>query len=236
MGKQAAEQSTKDIAKMKREHCTDCRRQARGDYERFQSCVHQYGLDAAPSSDVYFTGGWTPYFVIRTSSDPSALAPTLVEEIHKADANLPVTHVMTVDNLLADSVSPRRFSMSMLGLFAALALLLAAVGIYGVMSYIVSLRTNEIGIRMALGARPRDIRRVIIRLGAGLALVGIAIGTAGAFALTKLLSSLLYDVKPSDPLTFTGVAVILVSTALLACYIPARRAMRVDPIVALRHE
>jgi putative ABC transport system permease protein len=198
--------------------------------------VHQYGLDAAPSYDVYFTGGWTPYFVIRTSSDPSVLAPTLVEEIHKADANLPVTHVMTVDNLLADSVSPRRFSMSMLGLFAALALLLAAVGIYGVMSYIVSLRTNEIGIRMALGAKPRDIRRIIIRRGARLALVGIAIGTAGAFVLTKLLSSLLYDVKPGDPVTFAGVAVILVATALVACYIPARRAMRVDPIVALRHE
>ena len=198
--------------------------------------VHQYGLDAAPSYDVYFTGGWTPYFVVRTSSDPSTLAPSLIEEIRKTDANLPVTHVMTVDTLLADSVSPRRFSMSMLGLFAALALLLAAVGIYGVMSYIVSLRTNEIGIRMALGAKPRDIQRVIIRRGAGLALLGIAIGAAGAFVLTKLLSSLLYAVKPSDPLTFTGVAVILVSTALLACYIPARRAMRVDPMVALRHE
>jgi predicted permease len=198
--------------------------------------VHQYGLDAAASYDVYFTGGWTPYFVILTSSDPSLLAPSLVEEIHKADANLPVTHVMTLDNLLADSVASRRFSMSTLGLFAALALLLAAVGIYGVMSYIVSLRTNEIGIRMALGAGPRDIRRVIIRRGAGLAFVGIGIGTAGAFALTKLLSSLLYAVKPTDPLTFTGVAGILALTALLACYIPARRAMRLDPMVALRHE
>ena len=198
--------------------------------------VHQYGLDAAPSYDVYFAGGWTPSVVIRTSSDPSLLAPLLVDEIHKADANLPVTHVMTVDNLLADSVSPRRFSMSMLGMFAALALLLAAVGIYGVMSYIVNLRTNEIAIRMALGARPRDIRRVIIGRGASLAFIGIAIGTVVAFVMTKLLSSLLYGVKPTDPLTFAGVAAILASTALLACYIPARRAMRVDPITALRHE
>jgi len=198
--------------------------------------VHQYGLEAAPGFDVYFTGGWTPYFVVRTSGDPAALTQSIVNEIHKADANLPVTRVMTLDNLLADSVSPRRFSMSLLGILAILALLLAAVGIYGVMSYVVSLRTNEIGIRMALGARPRDIRRMVIGRGAALALVGVAIGTAGALALTKLLASLLYDVKPADPLTFAAVALILGLTALLACYIPAARAMRVDPIVALRHE
>lgn len=198
--------------------------------------VHQYGLEAAPGFDVYFTGGWTPYFVIRTSGDPAALAQSIVDEIHKADANLPVTRLMTLDNLLADSVSPRRFSMSLLGMFAILALLLAAVGVYGVMSYVVSLRTNEIGIRMALGARPRDIRRMVIRRGAALALVGVAIGTAGALALTKLLASLLYDVKPADPLTFAAVALVLGLTALLACYLPAVRAMRVDPIVALRHE
>ena len=198
--------------------------------------VHQYGLDASPSYDVYFTGGWTPYFVIRTSGEPASLTPSVIEEIHRVDANLPVTHVMALDNLLADSVSPRRFSMSMLGIFAALALLLAAVGIYGVMNYIVSLRTNEIGIRMALGASPRDIQRVVILRGGSLVVAGIVIGAAGAFVLTKLLSSLLYDVKPADPLTFTGVAAILAFTALLACYIPARRAMRVEPMVALRHE
>jgi putative ABC transport system permease protein len=198
--------------------------------------VHQYGLDASPSYDVYFTGGWTPHFVIRTSRDPSALASSIIQEIHRVNPNLPVTQVMTLDNLLADSVSPRRFSMSMLGIFAALALLLAAVGIYGVMSYIVSLRTNEIGIRMALGAKPADIRRIIVRRGAGLALVGVAIGTGGALALTKLLSSLLYSVKPTDPLTFAAVGAILASAALVACYVPASRAMRVDPMVALRHE
>jgi putative ABC transport system permease protein len=124
----------------------------------------------------------------------------------------------------------------LLGTFAILALLLAAVGIYGVMSYLVSLRTSEIGIRMALGAQPHDIRRLIMRRGAALALVGVAIGITGSVALTKLLSSLLYSVKPTDPLTFAGVALILAFTALLGCYVPARRAVRVDPIIALRHE
>jgi putative ABC transport system permease protein len=198
--------------------------------------VHQYGLEATPTLDVYFTGGWTQYTVIRTASDPAALAEAAVGEVHNFDPNLPVTHVMTLDNLFSDSVSPRRFSTFLLGVFAGLALLLAAMGIYGVMSYVVSLRTNEIGIRMALGAQPRDIWRLVIGRGAQLALAGVALGIVGAFALTKLISSLLYAVKPTDPLTFGGVALLLVSVALLACYVPARRAMRVDPMVALRYE
>jgi putative ABC transport system permease protein len=198
--------------------------------------VHQYGLDSSPGYDVYFTGGWTPQFVIHTSADPVALAHSAVDEIHKFDANLPVTQITTLDNLLAGSLSPRRFSMTLLGTFAALALLLAAAGIYGVMSYIVSLRINEIGVRMALGAQPHDVWRLIIGRGATLALVGVAIGSTGALALTKLLAGLLYAVKPWDPFTFLGVAVLLGLIALLACYVPARRAMRVDPIVALRHE
>ncbi|HKN74952.1 MAG TPA: ABC transporter permease [Candidatus Acidoferrum sp.] len=198
--------------------------------------VHQYGLEAAPTLDIYFAGGWTQYVVIRTASDPVAMAQTAIGEVHKFDPTLPVTHVMTLDNLLADSVSPRRFSTFLLGIFAALALLLAAMGIYGVMTYVVSLRTNEIGIRMALGAQPRDIWRLVIGRGAQLAFAGVAFGLVGAFALTKLISSLLYGVKPTDPLTFGGVAFLLVSVALLACYVPARRAMRVDPMVALRYE
>jgi putative ABC transport system permease protein len=198
--------------------------------------VHQYGLDAPPTLDVYWSEGWPRYMVIRTASDPAALAQTAIGEIHKFDPNLPVTHVMTLDNLFSDSVSPRRFSTFLLGIFAGLALLLAAMGIYGVMSYVVSLRTNEIGIRMALGAQPRDIWRLVIGRGAQLALAGVALGLIGAFALTKLIASLLYGVKPTDPLTFGGVALLLVGVALLACYVPARRAMRVDPMVALRYE
>jgi putative ABC transport system permease protein len=198
--------------------------------------VHQYGLDAPPTLDVYWSQGWPRYIVIRTASDPAALAQTAIGVIHKFDSNLPVTHVMTLDALFSDSVSPRRFSTFLLGVFAGLALLLAAMGIYGVMSYVVSLRTNEIGIRMALGAQPDDIWRLVIGRGAQLAFAGVALGLVGAFALTKLISSLLYGVKPTDPVTFGGVALLLVSVALLACYVPARRAMRVDPMVALRYE
>ena len=198
--------------------------------------VHQYGLEGAPTLDIYFTGGWTPYVVIRAVSEPASLAHAAIGKIHDFDANLPVTHVMTLDNLLSDSLSPRRFSTLLLGMFAGLALLLAALGIYGVMSYVVSLRTGEIGIRMALGARPADIWRLVIGRGARLAFAGVGLGLLGALGLTKLIVSLLYGVKATDPVTFGAVAFLLVGVALTACYLPARRAMRVDPIVALRYE
>lgn len=198
--------------------------------------VHQYGLDASPTLDIYFTGGWTPHLVIRTAADPAALAQAVVGKVHEFDANLPVTHLMTLDNLLAASVSPRRFSTFLLGMFAGLALLLAAMGVYGVMSYVVSLRTNEIGIRMALGAKPADIWKLVIGRAARLALAGIALGLVGSFLLTRLIASLLYEVKPADPLTFGSVALLLAAVALLACYVPAQRATRVDPLVALRYE
>jgi putative ABC transport system permease protein len=198
--------------------------------------VHQFGLDAEPTFDAYFSGGWTPYLVIRTASDPGLLARAVTDIIHKTDRNLPVTQVMTMDDLLSHSVSPRRFSAVLIGIFAAVALLLAAIGIYGVMSYVVGRRTHEIGIRMALGAQPADVRGLVIGRSVKLAAIGVAIGLAGALALTRLLSSLLFQVKPSDPLTFAGVALLLVAVALLACYVPARRAMRVDPMIALRYE
>ncbi len=198
--------------------------------------VHQFGLDAEPTFDVYFAGGWTPYVVVRTASDPVALATAVTDVIHKADPNLPVTHVMTMDGLLTDSISPRRFSATLVGVFAMLAVVLAAVGIYGVMSYTVSQRTQEIGVRMALGAQLNSVRRMILGQTLKLTLIGVALGLAGAFVVARFLTSLLFGVGMYDPVTFLGVAALLVAVALAASYIPARRAMRVDPIVALRYE
>jgi putative ABC transport system permease protein len=198
--------------------------------------VHQYGLDHAPTYDVYFVGGWTPYFIVRTSSDPLSIAAAVTEIVHRFDSNLPVTQVMTMDNLISDSVSPRRFSSVLVAIFAGLALLLAAIGIYGVMSYTVSRRTQEIGVRMALGAQLDSVRRMILGQTLKLTLMGVGLGLAGAFVVARFLTSLLFGVGVYDPATFLGVAALLVAVALAASYIPARRAMRVDPIVALRYE
>jgi predicted permease len=167
-------------------------------------------------------------------------SPGLVEEVKKqiwsVDGQIPVGDVHAMDELIAVSLAQQRFNMLLLGLFAALALILAAVGIYGAMAYAVNQRTHEIGIRTALGAQRRDVLRLVMRDGAKIALFGIASGIAGALALTRLMSSLLFEVKPTDPATFAGVAILLTLVALAACYIPARRAMRVDPMVALRYE
>jgi len=198
--------------------------------------IHQFGLDAAPTFDVYGAGAWTPNFVIRATSDPASLAHAVAEEIHKIDPNLPVVHVTTIDSLLSDTVAPRRFSTVLLIIFAGLALILAAVGVYGVMNYLVSRRTNEIGLRMALGAQPSDIWQLIVGRGAKLAVAGVAIGVVGALALARLLASLLFEVRASDPITYAAVVLLLTGVALLACYFPARRAMRADPMIALRHE
>jgi putative ABC transport system permease protein len=198
--------------------------------------VHQFGLESEPTYDVYFAGGWTPYFMIRTVSDPMGVAAAATDVIHKADATLPVTHMMTMDALLSDSVSPRRFSAVLIGAFAGLALVLAAVGIYGVMSYSVSQRTHEIGIRMALGAQPGDVQGMILGHSAKLTLLGVGLGLAGSFALVRFLTSLLFGVGAYDAVTFIGVSVLLGAVAMAAAYVPARRAVRVDPLVALRYE
>jgi putative ABC transport system permease protein len=198
--------------------------------------VHQFGLDAAPTYDVYMSGGWTDYLLVRTSADPHLTASAATNIIHKIDPMLPVDAVSTMDEILDTTVSPRRFSAILISIFAALALVLAAIGIYGVISYTAGRRTGEMGIRMALGAQPRDVLRLVLNHGAKLALWGIVIGAVGAFLLARLMASLLYGVHADDPLTFIGIAILLMLVALAACYIPARRAMRVDPMVALRHE
>jgi putative ABC transport system permease protein len=198
--------------------------------------VHQYGLDHAPTYDAYFVGGWTPYFIVRSASDPTSIATAATEVVHHFDPNLPVTDVITMDNLLSDSVSPRRFSSVLVAIFAGLALLLAAIGIYGVMSYTVSQRTQEIGVRMALGAQVADVRGMILRHTLKLTLMGVGLGLAGALLVARFLASLVFGVGTYDAGTFCGVALLLVLVALGASWIPARRAMRVDPMVALRHE
>ncbi len=181
---------------------------------------------------------WT-WVVVRTPLDASTVLPEIRKAVYGAGSDQPIYNVHTIKQIVSESMSSQRFPMILLGTFAGLALLLASIGIYGVISYSVSQRVHEIGIRMALGAAKRDVFRMVVGQGLALALAGLAIGLVGALILTRLLSSfslLLYGVGASDPLTFTTVSVMLISVAFLACYIPARRAMRVDPMVALRYE
>jgi predicted permease len=174
--------------------------------------------------------------VIRARDASPGLVAEVKKQIWSLDGQIPVSDVHAMDELIAVSLAQQRFNMLLLGLFAALALILAAVGIYGAMAYAANQRTHEIGIRTALGAQRRDVLRLVMRDGAKIALFGIASGIAGALALTHLMASLLFEVKPTDPATFAGVAILLAFVVLAACYIPARRAMRVDPMVALRYE
>jgi putative ABC transport system permease protein len=174
--------------------------------------------------------------VVRTAADPTAVIANLREIVRSLDPEVPMFQVRPMDEVLSESVAPRRFNMLLLAAFAGLALLLASIGIYGVMSYSVSQYTHEIGIRMALGARAADVLQLIVRQGMLLVAAGLAIGLAGALALTRVMSSLLFDVEPADPLTFAAVSALLAAVAFAASYIPARRATRVDPMVALRYE
>jgi len=174
--------------------------------------------------------------VVRTASDPAAVISGLREIVRSLDPEVPLYQARPIEQLLSESVAPRRFNMLLVGAFAGLALLLASIGIYGVMSYSVSQHTREIGIRMALGAGSRDVLRLIVRQGMTLVSIGLALGVAGALALTRVMSSLLFEVQPADPLTFVSVSVLLAAVAFAASYLPARRATRVDPMVALRYE
>jgi putative ABC transport system permease protein len=176
------------------------------------------------------------FVAVNTDGDPAALAPSVRGAITSVDRDLPVFRVMTMEKMVAESLTQRRFLMFLLGVFAALALALAVVGLYGVMSYAVTQRTHEIGLRMALGAQGRDVLRMVVGRGMALVGVGLAIGLAFAFALTRYMASMLYGVSAVDPLTYAGIALLLGAVALLASYIPARRATKVDPMVALRYE
>jgi predicted permease len=173
---------------------------------------------------------------LRGRLDSAVIPVKLREQVQSVDPELPVFGAQTLNEMVSASLSERRFSMEMVGLFALTALLLAGLGIYGVISYIVSERTHEIGIRLALGAQSWNILRMVLRQGLGLAIAGAAVGLVCALIVSHLMAGLLYGVRPTDPLTFAGVAVLLIGVALLACYIPARRAIRVDPLVALRYE
>lgn len=181
--------------------------------------------------------GWgSMSLVIRTSGEPAGMVAAVRNEIRTFEKGIPVYNVKTMNEVLATSVGPRRTPMLLLGAFAAVALLLAMIGIYGVTAYYVTERTQEIGIRMALGAQMGDVMKLVLKGGLTLALVGIGVGLAGAFLLTRLMTTLLFGVKPTDWVTFVAVSLCLLVTALLACYLPARRATKVDPLVALRYE
>jgi ABC-type antimicrobial peptide transport system permease subunit len=181
---------------------------------------------------------WT-WVVVRTPLDASIVLPEIRKAVYGVASDQTVYHAQTMAEIVSESMSPQRFPLILLGSFATLGLFLASIGIYGVMSYSVTQRVHEIGIRMALGAEKRDVFRIVVGQGLSLALAGLAIGVTAAVILTRLLlsfSHLLYGVGASDPATLVSVSAVLIGVASLACYLPARRAMRVDPMVALRHE
>jgi putative ABC transport system permease protein len=180
---------------------------------------------------------WFPeYIVVRASTDPLVLSHTVEQQLRAIDPSVGVGHVRTMEQVRSAAVAMRRFNMTLLSIFAALALVLAAIGIYGVIAYSVTQRTHEIGIRMALGAKHTDVLRLVLRQGMVLTGFGIGLGIAGALALTRLLESYLYRVQPTDPIAFSSTALLLGVVAILASYIPARRATKVDPLIALRHD
>jgi len=203
--------------------------------------VRRKGLDSDVQPEMYFSYVQKPErrlnLVIRsTTEDASLLTQAARAEVKAFDPLQIIWRVQTLEQLLSTSVAPRKFNMLLLGIFAGVALVLAAVGLYGVMSYSVSWRTQEIGIRMALGAKRTDVLRMVVRQGMTMTLIGLALGLVGVIALSRVMVGMLYGVSPTDPLTFAGVSIVLLIVALLACLIPARRATRVDPIVALRSE
>ncbi|HEX6719259.1 MAG TPA: FtsX-like permease family protein, partial [Pyrinomonadaceae bacterium] len=174
--------------------------------------------------------------VVRTANDPRSLTSAIREQVLAVDPNQPVYDVKTMEERVAQTLETRRFAVVLLGVFGTLALLLAAIGLYGVLAFAVSQRTREIGIYMALGAGARNVLLMVIKQGMSLVVVGVVLGLAGAYALTRTMRSLLFEVGPTDSLTFVVVPLLLALVGLIACYVPARRATKVDPLVALRYE
>jgi putative ABC transport system permease protein len=202
--------------------------------------VKQKGLEGESPVQYYVPHRQLPspgvFLVARTAAEPSSLAGAVRSSIQSVDRELPVFRVTTMERMVRESMTQRRFAMTLLGIFAIVALILASVGLYGVMSYSVTHRTNEIGIRMALGAKVTDVLAMVVGQGMKLSMAGVGIGLVGAFALTRVMRTLLFSVSATDPLIFVIVALLLAGVSLVACYVPARRATNVDPMEALRYE
>jgi putative ABC transport system permease protein len=203
--------------------------------------VRQFKLTIDPKPQMYLSHKQAEFFfpedlVVRTDVDPTSMAATVRNAVWQIDKDQPVSNIQTMEEILADSIARQRFSMLLLAIFAGVALVLAAVGIYGVMSYSVAQRTHEIGIRMALGAQTGSVLKLAVGYGMKLVGIGIVIGLIAAFALTRVMSTLLFGVTATDPATFTLISLLLICVAAIASYVPARRATKVDPMIALRYE
>jgi putative ABC transport system permease protein len=201
--------------------------------------IRHRSLAGQPFPAMYFptrNSGGRMNLVIRTQGDPLSIVGAVRKEVHALDRDQPIAAVKKMSDWVDSSVAEPRYRTTLLGMFAALAMILAATGIYGVMSYSVAQRTHEIGVRMALGARQLDVLKLVVRQGMALTIVGVVLGLLGAFALTRVMQSLLFEVTAKDPFTFAAVAALLIAVAFVACFIPAHRATKVDPLVALRYE
>jgi putative ABC transport system permease protein len=209
--------------------------------------VKQISWTDAPSNEIYIPFQRSRGFfespagrfasmtvVVRTTVEPQSLATAAQEAVRSLDRNLPVSNVVTMEQVIADTLWQPRLNLQLIGIFAALAMTLAAIGLYGVMSYSVAQRTHEVGLRMALGAHRRDVLKLVVGQGMKLALLGVSLGLLASFGLTRLMEKLLFDVSATDFSTFAVIALLLTLVALVACWIPARRATKVDPMIALR--